>query len=205
MVKTNQTSEEKILAAAREVFHQRGFDGARMQEIADKAGINKSLIHYYYRNKENLFNAVFTEAFATMTGAITSIFEGTGTMEEKLSRFFDFHISFLQENSFLPRFILTSLYQKPDQIRDLISKVPLHPNNILTQVMEALKKEGVVVKDPLQMFANILSLSIFPVIAQPMFGHIFKLTDKEMKHFYEVRKKNLGHFVIHGMNLQKLS
>ena len=54
-----ENTEEKILKAAEEVFVQKGLDGARMQEIADKAGINKSLLHYYYRTKDKLFSKVF--------------------------------------------------------------------------------------------------------------------------------------------------
>ena len=54
-----KTTEERILEAAKRVFHAKGYDGARMQEIADEAGVNKSLVHYYYRNKDNLFQAVF--------------------------------------------------------------------------------------------------------------------------------------------------
>jgi AcrR family transcriptional regulator len=53
------TTEEKILIAARKVFIEKGWDGARMQEIADNAGINKALLHYYFRNKEQLFKRVF--------------------------------------------------------------------------------------------------------------------------------------------------
>jgi len=48
----------RILDAAREVFVERGLDGARMQDIADKAGINKALLHYYFRNKEKLFELI---------------------------------------------------------------------------------------------------------------------------------------------------
>lgn len=48
-------TEEKIFEAARTVFQKSGFEGARMQEIADTANINKSMLHYYYRNKDNLF------------------------------------------------------------------------------------------------------------------------------------------------------
>ena len=48
-------SEHKILDAAKTIFIQKGFDGARMQDIADEAKLNKSLVHYYYRSKEELF------------------------------------------------------------------------------------------------------------------------------------------------------
>ncbi len=56
-------TEEQILKAARKLFENKGFNGARMQEIADEAGINKSLLHYYFRSKEGLFDQIFLEAF----------------------------------------------------------------------------------------------------------------------------------------------
>jgi TetR/AcrR family transcriptional regulator len=58
MVKDHKDTEEKILDAAKDVFQKKGMTGARMQEIADKAGINKALLHYYYRTKEKLFEKV---------------------------------------------------------------------------------------------------------------------------------------------------
>ena len=54
-------TESRILEAAKEVFIAKGFDGARMQEIADTAEINKALLHYYFRNKDKLFEAVFED------------------------------------------------------------------------------------------------------------------------------------------------
>lgn len=61
-IKTENT-ETEILIAAKEIFQQKGMAGARMQEIADKAKINKALLHYYYRSKQLLFEAVFKSAF----------------------------------------------------------------------------------------------------------------------------------------------
>ncbi len=58
MQKSSET-EKKIINAATAVFMEKGKDGARMQEIADKAGINKALLHYYFRSKEKLFTNVF--------------------------------------------------------------------------------------------------------------------------------------------------
>ena len=57
------TTETTILNAAKTIFQQKGMDGARMQEIADEAGINKALLHYYYRSKQLLFEAVFKSDF----------------------------------------------------------------------------------------------------------------------------------------------
>jgi TetR/AcrR family transcriptional regulator len=204
LVKKDQNTEAKILAAAREVFHKRGFDGARMQEIADLAGINKALVHYYFRNKENLFAEVFSEAVSTMVGTVSSILMGPGSMEQKLEQFYDYHITFLQENSYLPWFILNGLYEKPDQIRQLMSR-NFQPEKMLQRIIDHLKDEGIEVEDPLQLFANILSLSIFPVVAKPLLSHFFNLTDAEMDLFYNKRKKELPGFVVNGMKIKKTS
>ena len=56
MTSKDKNTELKILKAAKEVFIIKGFEGSRMQEIADTAGINKSLLHYYFRTKDNLFD-----------------------------------------------------------------------------------------------------------------------------------------------------
>lgn len=64
MKRTNdENTEEQILDAAKNVFQTKGMDGARMQEIADKAGINKAMLHYYYRSKQLLFEAVLKMHF----------------------------------------------------------------------------------------------------------------------------------------------
>ena len=56
-------TEKKIIEAATTVFSEKGKDGARMQEIADTAGINKALLHYYFRSKNKLFKIVFLYQF----------------------------------------------------------------------------------------------------------------------------------------------
>ncbi len=77
MAKTNKNkdTEGQILNAAENVFQKKGMDGARMQEIADEAGINKAMLHYYYRSKQLLFEAVFTNAFLTFSATVQQNFE----------------------------------------------------------------------------------------------------------------------------------
>jgi AcrR family transcriptional regulator len=61
MSENEKLTEEKIFDAATVVFEEEGLSGARMQNIADRAGINKALLHYYFRTKDHLFEAVFTK------------------------------------------------------------------------------------------------------------------------------------------------
>ena len=57
----SENTREKIIKVAFQVFVEKGYDGARMQEIAEKAGVNKAMIYYYFNSKELLFEKIITE------------------------------------------------------------------------------------------------------------------------------------------------
>ena len=82
------TSEKLILNAAENIFIKKGMDGARMQEIADEAGINKALLHYYFRNKQQLFEAVFMNAFSLLAPQLNSILNDDSSIEEKIIKIY---------------------------------------------------------------------------------------------------------------------
>ena len=82
--KKDSTTEEKILAAAKKIFVQKGMAGARMQDIADEAGINKALLHYYFRNKEKLFEVIFLAAAERLFPRINRIFEADMPLFERI-------------------------------------------------------------------------------------------------------------------------
>ena len=82
---SDNKTEQKIIEAAEIVFHEKGFDGARMQEIADKASINKGLLHYYFKSKDALFDAIFNMAIKKMSGSINSILKMDISLEEKIN------------------------------------------------------------------------------------------------------------------------
>src|SRR5436309_11093265 len=86
-IKKDQSAEEKIIAAARKVFLSKGMDGARMQDIADEAGINKALLHYYFRSKDKLFEHIFMEVVAAFLPRIFAILESEATLFEKIEQF----------------------------------------------------------------------------------------------------------------------
>jgi TetR/AcrR family transcriptional regulator len=199
LVKKDLTTEERILEAAKEVFHRRGFEGTRMQEIADTAEINKALVHYYFRNKENLFAAVFKAAFEKLTSRGMEIFSRDVQFEEKLAEFLDYHISFLTQNSHIPWFILNGLHERPDQLREMMMRNGSAPAIFLKHIREGLSKEGIEIEDPVQLFANILSLSVFPVVAKPLLSRLFNLSEEQMDAFYEKRKKELPGFIMNAI------
>ena len=92
MTDIEKQTEERIFESATEIFIEKGMDGARMQDIADHAWINKALLHYYYRSKEHLFEAVFEKMAAVMFSRFSPVFDEKTSLEDKIRFFFREHI-----------------------------------------------------------------------------------------------------------------
>ena len=193
------STEERILEAAKKVFHTKGYDGARMQEIADEAGVNKSLVHYYFRNKENIFQAVFEDAFSKLIARLNEIFFSDLAFSVKIETFIGYYVTFLSQNAYLPLFILNGLYEKPDQIRKIMEKNQLSPVLLMDQIRKQVKDELNLDTDPMHIYINILSLSIFPVIAKPLLQTIFGFSNEQLTRFYEERKTVVPEFILNAL------
>jgi AcrR family transcriptional regulator len=192
-------TDERILEAAKKIFHARGFEGARMQVIADEAGVNKALLHYYFRNKETLFKGVFEDAFTKLLARINEIFYSDKPILIKIETFLDYYLEFLSQNSFLPVFILHALYTRPEQLKTLLEKKNLSPEKLMGQIRRQINDEMNVEIDPFHIYINILSLCIFPVLARPMIENIFTMTPEMTNKFYEERKKTLPEFILNAL------
>jgi TetR/AcrR family transcriptional regulator len=195
MVTAQSSTEEKILEAAKTVFHRKGFDGARMQEIANEAGINKSLLHYYYRSKENLFDAVFKDAFNELFKKIFTVVGSTIPFEEKIRFILSDYIGFMQKNPYIPSFILNEINHNPARITGLLKDLPIPPAEIFSRVKKSLEDEGITSIDHRQFVINLIALSVFPIIARPLIKTILNLTEEEYSEFIETRKKELPDFI----------
>jgi len=199
MVKKTLNTEERILEAAKKVFHRKGFEGARMQEIADEACINKALLHYYFRTKENLFDAVFKAAFREIFAKLFTAVGSDVPLDEKLTNLIGEYIGFLQKNSYIPGFILAELNQNPEKIIEVFKSAPVSPAMLFVRLKKSLSDEKLKKTDVRELFINILALCIFPIVARPMLQHIFEFTDEEFDQFIEQRKKNLPLFIMNAI------
>lgn len=198
MVEVQKSTEEKILAAAKSVFLRKGFDGSRMQEIADEAGINKALLHYYFRSKDNLFDAVFMDAFQTLFKKVFTTLESSATLEEKVRYLFNEYISFMQANPFIPAFILNSIQYNPERVTGLL-KSAFSPKEVFKKVRSSLDEAGFKNEDHLQFVVNLISLSVFPIVAKPIITTVLDLSEKEFGEFIERRKVLLPELVLKNL------
>lgn len=195
-----EATEDLILIAAKKVFTRKGLAGSRMQEIADEAGINKALLHYYYRSKENLFDSVFFELLKTIQAEFITILNSDMELFDKIRFFFERYIDFLQENSFLPGFIINEVNRDPERMISYFKNSGIKPpEKLIIQINEEVRKGNIIPVDPKQLLMNILSLAIFPIIAAPLLKGMFETDDFEFSGIIEKRKKELPEWIINAI------
>ncbi|HLV40554.1 TetR/AcrR family transcriptional regulator [Xanthomarina sp.] len=201
MAKTkDNTTEEQILDAAKNVFQSKGMDGARMQEIADVAGINKAMLHYYYKSKQLLFEAVFKNAFSLLAPQLNRVLNDDSSIEDKVKSFTSNYISFIIKHPYLPNFIIQELNRNPDFI------IKIQENSTLLNI-EKFKAQvelevSLGILKPTkgdQLFINILALNIFPFVAKPLIKAFTKQDDKGFKQLMEQRKTEVSDFIIQAI------
>ncbi len=197
-------AEQLILRAARKVFIEKGMEGARMQEIADEAGINKALLHYYFRSKDKLFQAVFLEAFQKFLPQIEMLLKSELPFIQKLELFIKNYISIIIENPYIPGFVLHELTQNPRRLADLLkNQVSVMPE-FLRQLQNEIENGIIKPVDPRQILINSLALCIFPFVARPIIQTVFFGNDAETYNaFLEQRKTSVYNFIKSAIFIEK--
>lgn len=198
------STEDKILEAAKNVFVTKGMEGARMQEIADEAGINKALLHYYFRSKERLFEAIFAEIIKFAFPKITRIVQSEEPIVSKIELVIDAYIELLIKHPFIPGFIIKELNRDPSGLFKLIVKFGLNPQTIADKIQEAMDKGEIIQMDPRHLAINIISMCVFPFAARPILSFvIFKDDQKALDAFYTERANVIKKFVIDAVVIKK--
>lgn len=182
------TTEEKILKAAEIIFVKEGYDGARMQEIATEAGINKALLHYYFRSKEKLFEKIFLEKKKEFLPKFGGVFFSELSAIEKVEFFIDNYIDLLVKNPFLPIFIFTTVHKNPEFIKELPQPIFLGMLDFLRFEMERGKVRK---QPPEQLIFTILGMCIFPFLARPVIKNFLSLEDEQFNQMIEGRRVEL--------------
>jgi len=194
------TTEEKIFEAAHKVFQQKGFSGARMQEIADEAGINKAMLHYCFKNKELLFEAVFMKAFSQLAPQINEIFNSDASVFDKIRKFTDSYISFVIKNPFLPTFIIQEMNNNPDFVERFINNQNRPNPTILIAQIENEIALGIIKEiHPKQLLVDIFSMTIFPFAAQVLLKGMIQINEKEFFELMEQRKFHISEQIINAI------
>ena len=188
----DNTTEERILQAARNIFLRKGYAAARTRDIAEEAGLNISLLHYYFRSKEKLYEMVMMETLKQFaTGTIEMLNDKKTSLVDKLTNLADRYIDLLILQPELPLFVITEVSNNPDNlIARMGIKEALLSSVFIRQFGEAAKKSKTKA-EPLQLFISILGMTVFPFIGKPMVQAVFGVNDQAFSTLMQQRRKLL--------------
>ncbi|MFT5383242.1 MAG: TetR/AcrR family transcriptional regulator [Saprospiraceae bacterium] len=198
MVDMAKDTEQIILEVARKQFVQNGFSATRMQEIADEAGINKAMLHYYFRSKEKLYKEILVHTLNYMIPKFAGALEAPGSFWEKVERLIETYTVTLIAQPDIPFFIMSELSQQREGfVEELKKRASYFPavQNFIIQIHTEMETGKIKKMAPLHLFLNIMGMTIFPFIAKPVFCTIFNFPDKDFESLMNERKEVILDFV----------
>lgn len=187
--KKEDATFELILNTAKNLFFKEGKFNATTQEIADAAGVNRTLINYYFRSRNALFDLVFKEAQKEEKEKQKIIFYQDLPFKEKLERFMDYFFEEAKEYPYKEIYIVTqmnqqSLYCPEDkehhhQLRDKFHK----------EIQAEMNKGNIQEMKPIHFILNLISLMSFPTGMRPFLQQGLELSDQEYEQIITERKE----------------
>ena len=170
---TKHNTKQQILEAARTVFIRKGLEGARMQEIADEAGINKALLHYYFRSKERLFNHIFENALSGVFDVINESILEDGDVFIFIETFVNNYLTVLQSNPFIPNFIFNEINSHPEKIGQFTEKIKLNVPEYKHMMEKNITQKKICNIAPEHLLIDMLGMCVFPYIGRPLLEKVF--------------------------------
>ena len=193
-----EVTEEAIIQAAKDVFVSKGYAATRMQEIADAANINKAMLHYYFRSKEALFQVITIQTLEMMLPKFMGALDDEGTVMEKIESIVSTYIETIREHPHVPLFIITELSQKRENfVKELEMRAKNFPKlrTFFDQMREEMMAGKIRTMSPMHLFLNVISLSVFPFIVQPVFCTIAGVSESRYDAMMQERADSVTNFI----------
>lgn len=200
MVNEEQTTEQLILSAAKKVFSTQGKDGTSMQEIADEAGINKALLHYYFRSKDLLFEKVFFAELQKFSHILKTAIASEAPLFEKIEKLCETYIRMAIDNPFLPVFVISEINKQPVVFIHRMFENDL-PDfyKFSMQINREVELGNIKPILPPHLIMNILSMCVFPFLMKPMFVHGMRIDKDLYDELMQQRIKEVPAFIIQSI------
>lgn len=192
-MKNEETNtEQAILKAAEELFLEQGFEQTTTKQIAQRAGCNQALLHYYYRTKDNLFVQIFEEKAKFIATHFLDINSTAQTLEERISQMVELHFELFRKNPRLVPFLLKEVLSDPVRVAPILDKIKQYMVKIFAKIDEALHEEiekgAARPVSTLNVILTLVSLDMAPFIIAPVLQRVLDLTDEQLDEQLDKRK-----------------
>ena len=185
-------TQELIKETTKNLFFVQGRFAATTQEIADEAGVNRTLINYYFRSRDNLVQIVFDEAHRVEKEKSEVIMRSDLNFKEKISKFIEESLQTSLKYPYLETYIVSQINNVVSQInngschkRD-VEKTDL--KKLYRDIEKEMDAENIEKMEPIQFLMNMISLLVFPSAVRPLIMENMKINDKDFDRLIADRK-----------------
>jgi transcriptional regulator, tetR family len=201
MKKDDQNMELKILESAEKLFLEQGFLKTTTGQIAQLAGCNQALVHYYYRTKEQLFERVYEQKIQLLFSNFIAEVETCDSFEESITRMVRMHFRFLKENPMLPSFLLNECLNNPlERMSALKAKLSVLIPTVKRRLEETLNREiaagNIRPISVLDLLFSIISLNVMPFLVMPLFQNLSDSSCEEMQTLLAHREEETVNLIL---------
>lgn len=201
MKKDDQNMELKILESAEKLFLEQGFLKTTTGQIAQLAGCNQALVHYYYRTKEQLFERVYEQKIQLLFSNFIAEVETCDSFEESITRMVRMHFRFLKENPMLPSFLLNESLNNPlERMSALKAKLSVLIPTVKRRLEETLNREiaagNIRPISVLDLLFSIISLNVMPFLVMPLFQTLTDSSDEDMQTLLAHREEEVVNLIL---------
>lgn len=187
----NQTTEIKIIEAAKQVFTEKGLEGAKMSDIAERAGISRTALNYYYRTKDNLFYAIIEQVFSILLPKIENLSVLQEKIPLKIDAIIDIYDDMLRRNEDVPRFILIEIQRNPNLIYDFVrqnEKAQLYLGALDILINHEFEAKGLPKIDKPQLITTFFGLLFAPYLLEPLLA-MYRNEGESKEKFLDERRE----------------
>jgi AcrR family transcriptional regulator len=206
-------AEKRILSAARKEFIAKGLDGARMQSVASAAGVNKALLHYYYRSKEKLYQKVLEDTLGTVWGAISAEFRAQDPslgLEPLLRTVVTTYVRVLAANPEFPLFVFREMANGDRSFAEGLPALVRDFQDVPATLVKALQSEIAAGRvkpiPPVHFFMNLMGMTVATFLIMPMIrriGPAFGIKVEFDQAFLEQRIESIADTLLNGIRIQR--
>lgn len=186
MAQRDTGTEKLIKDTAKRIFFSEGKLQATTQDIADAAGVNRTLLNYYFRSRDMLFEQVATEAMAEMKVVMDSVFLEKIEFKDKLKKLITVFMDQAMQFPYREVYLVNAL-NKADKTVPEEKKIKVQA--FLKEVNEEMEKGKIKKMDPRQFCMNLFALMAYPLITNCLNKSIYNVNEAEYLKLMEDRKQ----------------
>jgi AcrR family transcriptional regulator len=183
-------TQKLIKEKAKALFFQKGLLNATTQEIADEAGVNRALIHYYFRSREQMLDILLNETIQEKKDRVRSTLSSDLPFREKIAHYISAIVDYGLTYPYLENFIISETAKHPDKLKDICSKDRVKSSDMIREQLEAeIRKKKIAPISAEHFMVNLAAMCNYPLLAKSVIQTVHGMTDTAYRKFLHERKQ----------------